>query len=40
MYVFVLVIGCLLYLGEALTYDYGGERTSFVVNGTLSVVDE
>ena len=40
MYVFVLVIGCLLYLGEALTYDYGGERTNFDPNKTLSGVDQ
>ena len=40
MYVFILVIGCLLYLGEALEYDYGGERTSLDPNQTLSGVEE
>ena len=40
LYFCILVIGCLLYLGEALFYDYGGERTSFDSNETLSITEE
>ena len=40
VYFCILLIGCLLYLGEALYYDYGGERTSFDPNETLSISEE
>ena len=40
LYFCILLIGCLLYLAEALYYDYGGERTSFDSNETLSITEE
>lgn len=34
LYIFILLAGCVLYVSEALYYDYGGERSSFEPNKT------